>query len=132
MIVTPETIHVVDDDPSFRVAIARLLQAAGYQVVLYESGQQLLANPPGAEAGCMLLDIRMPEVDGIDVQERCESGHRPTSHVGQKRTHARQQTASLFDQFVGAREDRLRDTEMQIFCCVAIDDQFECRRLLHR
>jgi len=70
MIVTPATIHVVDDDPSFRVAIARLLRAAGYQVVLYESGQQLLANPPGTEAGCILLDMRMPEVDGIDVQER--------------------------------------------------------------
>jgi FixJ family two-component response regulator len=70
MIITPATIHVVDDDPSFRVAIARLLRAAGYQVILYESGQQLLANLPSREAGCILLDIRMPELDGIDVQER--------------------------------------------------------------
>jgi PAS domain S-box-containing protein len=70
MIVTPATIHVVDDDPSFRVAIARLLRASGYQVALYESGQQLLANPPSGEAGCILLDMRMPELDGSDVQER--------------------------------------------------------------
>ena len=70
MIITPATIHVVDDDPSFRVAIARLLRAAGYQVALYESGQQLLANPPSTEAGCILLDMRMPELDGIEVQER--------------------------------------------------------------
>jgi PAS domain S-box-containing protein len=70
MIITPATIHVVDDDASFRVAVARLLRAAGYQVVLYESGQQLLANLPSREAGCILLDIRMPELDGIDVQER--------------------------------------------------------------
>jgi FixJ family two-component response regulator len=70
MTITPATIHVVDDDPSFRVAIARLLRAAGYQVVVYESGEQLLANPPGPVAGCILLDMRMPELDGLDVQER--------------------------------------------------------------
>jgi PAS domain S-box-containing protein len=70
MIIAPATIHVVDDDQSFRVAIARLLHAAGYQVAVYESGQQLLANPPGAEAGCILLDMRMPELDGLDVQEQ--------------------------------------------------------------
>ncbi len=70
MTITPATIHVVDDDPSFRVAIGRLLRAAGYQVVVYESGQQLLANPPRTEAGCILLDMRMPELDGLDVQER--------------------------------------------------------------
>lgn len=64
------TIHVVDDDRSFRVAIARLLRAAGYQVVLYESGQQLLANMLGMESGCILLDMRMPELDGLELQER--------------------------------------------------------------
>lgn len=70
MIITPATIHIVDDDPSFRAAIARLLRAAGYQVVVYDSGQQLLANPPGKDAGCILLDMRMPDLDGLDVQER--------------------------------------------------------------
>src|SRR5215475_5437097 len=70
MTATPATIYIVDDDPSFRVAIARLLRAAGYQVVLYESGQQLLANAPGTGAGCILLDIRMPELDGLELQER--------------------------------------------------------------
>ena len=70
MIIEPATIYVVDDDPSFRVAIARLLRAAGYQVIVYQSGQQLLSDPPGSEIGCILLDIRMPELDGLDVQER--------------------------------------------------------------
>jgi len=70
MTTTPATIHIVDDDRSFRVAIARLLRAAGYQVALYESGQQLLANAPGTGAGCILLDIRMPELDGLELQER--------------------------------------------------------------
>ena len=70
MTITAATIHVVDDDASFRIALARLLRAAGYHVVVHESGQQLLANPPGAEAGCILLDMRMPGLDGLDVQER--------------------------------------------------------------
>lgn len=67
---TPATIYVIDDDRSFRVAIGRLLRAAGYHVVLHESGQQLLANPPSAEAGCILLDMRMPELDGLELQAR--------------------------------------------------------------
>src|SRR5262249_12266512 len=66
----PPTIYVVDDDRSFRTAIDRLLRAAGYHVVLHESGRQLLANPPGTEEGCILLDMRMPELDGLDLQER--------------------------------------------------------------
>ena len=40
-------IHVVDDDKSFRSAVARLLRAAGYQVALYESGDHLLAESAG-------------------------------------------------------------------------------------
>ena len=57
-------IHVVDDDASFRTAIARLLRASGYQVALYESGERLLESPPRGEPGCILLDLRM---DGIEA-----------------------------------------------------------------
>lgn len=63
-------IHVVDDDPLFRNAVARLLQAGGYQVATYESGVQFLANPPNMAAGCVLLDMRMPELDGLELQVR--------------------------------------------------------------
>jgi PAS domain S-box-containing protein len=70
MSTTRATVHIVDDDASFRVAIARLLRTAGYQVVLHESGRQLLENALDTRAGCILLDIRMPELDGLDVQER--------------------------------------------------------------
>jgi FixJ family two-component response regulator len=76
MITILETIHIVDDDPSFRIAIARLLRAAGYQVVLYESGQQLLANTPGMEAGFILLDIRMPELAGAIERNRLTPAYR--------------------------------------------------------
>ena len=64
------TIHIVDDDTSFRTAIARLLQVSGYQVALYESAEQLLENPPTLAPGCILLDLRMPGLSGLDLQDR--------------------------------------------------------------
>jgi len=69
MTVTPALIHVVDDDASFRTAVARLLRAAGYQVALYESGDRFLENPPGSDAGCILLDMRMAGLNGLELQE---------------------------------------------------------------
>jgi FixJ family two-component response regulator len=69
-------IHVVDDDAPFRKAIARLLQASGYQVALYESGERLLERAPGAEPGCILLDLRMRGLSGLELQQRlAQSGH---------------------------------------------------------
>ena len=63
-------IHVVDDDAPFRTAVARLLRAAGYQVALYESGDHLLADPPGSGPGCILLDMRMSGLSGFELQDR--------------------------------------------------------------
>lgn len=70
-------IHVVDDDASFRTAVARLLRASGYQVALYESGERLLESPPRGAPGCILLDLRMNGIDGLDLQDRlAKLGHR--------------------------------------------------------
>jgi FixJ family two-component response regulator len=63
-------IHVVDDDPSFRSSIGRLLEASGYRVALYESGDQLLRSPPGSDPGCIVLDLRMAGLDGLQLQQR--------------------------------------------------------------
>jgi FixJ family two-component response regulator len=68
-------VHIVDDDASFRLAIERLLRASGYQVALYESATQLLEKQPSAGPGCILLDIQMPGLDGLQLQDRlCEMG----------------------------------------------------------
>lgn len=67
---TSTVIHVVDDDPLFRDGVARLLQAGGYRVVTYESGHQLLANSSNIQPGCILLDMCMPELDGLELQVR--------------------------------------------------------------
>ncbi len=65
------TIHVVDDDASFRTAIERRLRKAGYTVETYPSAQQLLDRPPDeSEPGCILLDVRIPDLSGPDLQDR--------------------------------------------------------------
>ena len=65
------TIHIVDDDASFRTSMGRLLGACGYAVETYGSAEQLLKRlPNGAGAGCILLDINMPGVNGPELQTR--------------------------------------------------------------
>ena len=62
-------IHVVDDDPSFRMAVTRLLRAAKYEVRGYASASEFLDSDPCTESGCILLDLRMPGVGGLDLQQ---------------------------------------------------------------
>jgi FixJ family two-component response regulator len=63
-------VHIVDDDAAFRTSIARVLQASGYRVALYESGDKLLEVPPSVETGCILLDLRMAGLNGLELQDR--------------------------------------------------------------
>lgn len=70
MTAAPAIIHVVDDDPSFRTAMSRLLSVCGYQVRLYESATRLLDQLPSPELGCILLDVRMPGLNGPELQRR--------------------------------------------------------------
>ena len=63
-------VHVVDDDASWRVSVKRLLSAMGYRTVLYESAQAFLDTADFALPGCVLLDLRMPGIDGLGVQQR--------------------------------------------------------------
>jgi len=64
-------VHIVDDDSSFRTAASRLLRAAGYDVAVYESAEQLLARLPEiTEPGCILLDVVMPGLGGPELEER--------------------------------------------------------------
>jgi FixJ family two-component response regulator len=77
MTTVPPIVHVVDDDASFRTAIARLLGASGYQVALYGSASELLEKLPGGAPGCILLDVKMSGLNGPQLQERLgELGHK--------------------------------------------------------
>ncbi|MBY3054456.1 response regulator transcription factor [Rhizobium laguerreae] len=63
-------VHIVDDDKSYRTAIARLLSAHGLKVEAHESGDQFLAGLSVCEPGCVLLDLQMPGQSGLQIQRR--------------------------------------------------------------
>jgi two-component system response regulator FixJ len=64
------TVHVVDDDAAIRRSLERLLDAAGFRAMSYETPMAFLASAPGLSSGCVLLDVRMPGMDGLTLQAR--------------------------------------------------------------
>ncbi len=67
------TVHLVDDDPALRTALSRLLGAAGYQVSCYDSADAFLKSEPADAAGCILLDMHMPGLTGLQLQQHLAS-----------------------------------------------------------
>ena len=65
----PPLVHLVDDDGAIRRSAGFMLKTSGYQVRSYESGLDLLNNIGELGQGCILLDIRMPDMDGLEVQQ---------------------------------------------------------------
>src|ERR1700677_3824371 len=62
------TVVVVDDDPDVRDSLGALLKSAGFAPLLFDSATAFLANYRPGEAGCLVADIRMPDMDGIALQ----------------------------------------------------------------
>ena len=64
------TVHIVDDDEAIRQSVGFLLRKADYKVETYPSGTQFLKAVTRETRGCVLLDVRMPDLDGLAVQAR--------------------------------------------------------------
>jgi len=77
------TVHLIDDDDSFRTAIARVLQFAGYRIREYSSaGAFLLQQSARSDSGCILLDLRMPGPSGLELHEAIGRMELPINVVG--------------------------------------------------
>jgi len=66
-------VFVVDDDASVRKALARSIQAAGLNVKTFASAREFLDQGPPEGPGCLVLDVRMPDLSGLDLQAELNS-----------------------------------------------------------
>jgi len=76
MISPAVTVFVIDDDESVRKSLKRLLDAARYKVELFTSASEFLARSAHGGASCVVVDVRMPELNGIDFQKALIEGGR--------------------------------------------------------
>jgi len=68
------TVFVVDDDPSLRTAVSRLIGSVGLPVRTFGSADDFLTSIDVAQPGCMVLDVRMPGASGLDLQDQLVAG----------------------------------------------------------
>jgi two-component system, LuxR family, response regulator FixJ len=65
------TVFIVDDDLSVRESLELLLRSVGFHVRTYPSAQEFLEGVSPGASGCLITDVRMPGMTGLDLQERC-------------------------------------------------------------
>lgn len=70
-------ICIVDDDPSVRKSLANLLKSAGYSTLSFASGEAFLASTAPDVASCVLLDLRMDGMQGLEVQRELQQAGKP-------------------------------------------------------
>jgi FixJ family two-component response regulator len=70
-------VYVVDDDPSMQEALKSLLRSEGLDVTVYSSATDFLAAAPADVPSCVILDVQMPGLSGLDLQRELGSSDRP-------------------------------------------------------
>jgi FixJ family two-component response regulator len=81
MTATASMVFVVDDDPSVRKSLTRLIGSAGYAVEAFASAREFLARERYPGSSCLVLDVRMPGLTGLDLQEALAGAGRRMSIV---------------------------------------------------
>ena len=71
------TVFIVDDDASFLKSVARLLQATGYNVLTFDSANRFLNQLVPEMSGCVLVDLHMPGMNGLELQEALAKSANP-------------------------------------------------------
>jgi two-component system response regulator FixJ len=70
-----KTVFVVDDEPDIRDSLVMLLDASGYRAKAYESAVTFLASDAPQSVGCLIVDVRMPDMDGLQLQQELLARH---------------------------------------------------------
>jgi FixJ family two-component response regulator len=70
-------VAIIEDDESYRVAVQRLLKSAGLAVQSFGSAEAFLNSGQQHETGCLISDIRMPGMSGLELQSKLNSNHCP-------------------------------------------------------
>ncbi len=73
----PATVYVIDDDLAVLETLGAMLTEAGYHVHTYSSAESFLAEDICSTPGCLLLDVRMPQIGGLELQELLHARHSP-------------------------------------------------------
>ena len=68
-------VAVVEDDESYRVAVQRLLKSAGFSVQSFATAEDFLRSGRQHDTGCLITDIRMPGISGLDLQAKLNADH---------------------------------------------------------
>ena len=63
-------IAIVDDDPSVRQGLQRLIRSLGWKAETFASAQEFLARPRPTTPSCLVLDLQLPDLNGLDLQKR--------------------------------------------------------------
>jgi FixJ family two-component response regulator len=70
-----QMVALVEDDDSYRVAVQRLLKSAGFSVQSFATAEDFLRSGQQHETGCLITDIRMPGMSGLDLQAKLNADH---------------------------------------------------------
>jgi FixJ family two-component response regulator len=96
-------ISVVDDDHSVRESLARLIRSVGFTVQVFESAEAFLSWGPDGHSDCLILDIRMPGMSGLELQRELSASERDlpiifiTAHGSDEQVRARALAAGAVD-----------------------------------
>src|SRR5467141_2531030 len=89
------TISIVDDDPAVRDALWRLMDSAGLAATAFSSAEEFLASPSRDQTDCLILDVRMPGMNGLELQRHLAASERDipiifiTAHGSDENVRAR-------------------------------------------
>ena len=107
-------IAVVEDDAELLTAFGRVLRAGGFEPVLYGSAEQFLASPPSTPLHCLVVDVKLGGMSGLDLQRRLKAEGSSVPIV----------VMTAFD------SDRLRNEAYAIGCLRVLDKQADIEELL--